>query len=117
MPPLAYLHDWRMRLAAHAPAHRGVPVGQVGLNVGYASESSFSTAFKRAFGTTPLRYRRRGGAGGTRIRGRRGRRAMGRRTRGSGARPQVGRPAVVSQMCSQVEDASRNFSRDSCEAW
>ncbi len=58
VPPLTYLHDWRMRLAAHALAHRDVPVGQVGLSLGYSSESSFSTAFKRAFGTTPLRYRR-----------------------------------------------------------
>ncbi|MEV0279375.1 AraC family transcriptional regulator [Streptomyces sp. NPDC050610] len=61
VPPLAYLHDWRMRLAAHALVHQDVPVGRVGLSIGYASESSFSTAFKRAFGTTPLRYRRTGG--------------------------------------------------------
>lgn len=30
---------------------------------------------------------------------------------------QVVRPALVSQMCSQVADAFCNFSRDSCEAW
>ncbi|MEV0263981.1 AraC family transcriptional regulator [Streptomyces sp. NPDC050617] len=64
VPPLTYLHDWRMRLAAHALVHRDVPVGQVGLSIGYASESSFSTAFKRTFGTTPLRYRRWGAEGG-----------------------------------------------------
>ncbi|MEU5239536.1 Tn3 family transposase [Streptomyces lydicus] len=31
--------------------------------------------------------------------------------------PQVIRPALVSQMCSHVADASWSFSRDSCEAW
>ncbi|GAB3456541.1 AraC family transcriptional regulator [Streptomonospora sediminis] len=56
-PPLAYLHDWRMRLAAHALVHRDVSVGDLALSIGYLSESAFITAFKRAFGTTPLRYR------------------------------------------------------------
>jgi transcriptional regulator GlxA family with amidase domain len=60
-PALTYLHDWRLRLAAHTLRHQDVPVGQVGTAVGYASESSFNTAFTRAFGTTPLRFRRAAG--------------------------------------------------------
>lgn len=65
IPPLAYLHRWRMRLAAHALLHRDASVGQVGLSIGYASESSFSTAFKRTVGTAPSTYRRAGARGGS----------------------------------------------------
>jgi AraC-like DNA-binding protein len=56
--PLAYLTDWRMRLAERALREEvGRPVGSIALAVGYASESAFSNAFKRETGQSPRAYR------------------------------------------------------------
>lgn len=56
--PLAYLTDWRMRLAERALREEvGRPVGSIALAVGYASESAFSNAFKRETGKSPRAYR------------------------------------------------------------
>jgi AraC-like DNA-binding protein len=57
VPPLTYLLNWRMSLAARALRQEGTPVAALARSVGYASESSFSTAFKRAVGVSPRRYR------------------------------------------------------------
>jgi AraC-like DNA-binding protein len=57
MPPLAYLNRWRMLLAQRALRDRDVRVGALAVELGYASESAFSTAFKREVGEAPLRYR------------------------------------------------------------
>jgi len=59
MPPLTYLNHWRMMLAQRALRDGDVAVGQLAYRLGYGSESAFSTAFKRAVGESPLRYRRR----------------------------------------------------------
>ncbi|MFI1014780.1 AraC family transcriptional regulator [Streptomyces sp. NPDC020965] len=57
VPPLTYLHQWRMRLAEHTLLHEDTPVSELALSLGYASESAFSHAFKRENGVAPKRYR------------------------------------------------------------
>jgi AraC-like DNA-binding protein len=59
MPPLTYLNRWRMLLAQRALRDADVRVGSLAAELGYASESAFSTAFKREVGESPLRYRYR----------------------------------------------------------
>jgi AraC-like DNA-binding protein len=57
MPPLAYLNHWRMLLARRALRNSDVRVGSLAFELGYSSEASFSNAFKREVGESPLRYR------------------------------------------------------------
>ena len=59
VPPLTYLHRWRMLLAQRALRDGDTRVGPLAFELGYASESAFSTAFKREIGVSPLRYRSR----------------------------------------------------------
>jgi len=59
MPPRAYLNRWRRMLAQRALRDGDVSVGSLATELGYASESAFSTAFKREVGESPLRYRYR----------------------------------------------------------
>jgi AraC-like DNA-binding protein len=59
IPPLTYLNRWRMLLAQRALRDSDVRVGSLAIELGYASESAFSTAFKREVGESPLRYRNR----------------------------------------------------------
>jgi AraC-like DNA-binding protein len=61
VPPLTYLTRWRMLLAQRALRDGDVRVGSLAVELGYASESAFSTAFKREVGESPLRYRHRVG--------------------------------------------------------
>lgn len=56
--PLAYLTQWRMRLAQRHLQAEGVTVGEVAEAVGYTSEAAFSTAFKRVMGVSPKRASR-----------------------------------------------------------
>ena len=58
-PPLAYLSRWRMLLAQRALRDPDVRIGPLAAELGYGSESAFSTAFKREVGESPLRYRQR----------------------------------------------------------
>lgn len=55
--PLTYLTQWRMRLAERALREGKTPVAAIALSLGYASESAFSTAFKRVVGKSPKAYR------------------------------------------------------------
>jgi AraC-like DNA-binding protein len=55
--PLAYLTQWRMRLAARALLDGNDAISSLGFSLGYASESAFSNAFKRLVGEAPARYR------------------------------------------------------------
>ncbi|WNM34784.1 AraC family transcriptional regulator [Streptomyces sp. Li-HN-5-11] len=55
--PLAYLLNWRMRLATRYLRQEQTPVGVIAQQVGYTSESAFSNAFKRTMGVSPRRYR------------------------------------------------------------
>lgn len=59
MPPLTYLSQWRMLLAQRALRGADARVGALAAELGYASESAFSNAFKRVVGESPLRYRQR----------------------------------------------------------
>ncbi|MGN9788616.1 AraC family transcriptional regulator [Nonomuraea sp. ZG12] len=59
VPPLTYLNRWRMLLAQRALRDGDVRVGSLAGELGYTSESAFSTAFKREVGESPLRYRYR----------------------------------------------------------
>jgi AraC-like DNA-binding protein len=60
VPPHAYLTRWRMLLARRALTGDDVTVAALAARLGYGSESSFSHAFTREVGESPLRYRTRG---------------------------------------------------------
>jgi AraC-like DNA-binding protein len=57
-PPLTYLTQWRMQLAAHRLHTTTDPVEAIARQVGYTSEYAFSRAFRRHRGQPPGRYRR-----------------------------------------------------------
>ncbi|GAB3808278.1 AraC family transcriptional regulator [Micromonospora zhanjiangensis] len=57
-PPLTYLAWWRMTLAARLLRDGDTPVAAIARRVGYASESAFAHAFKRAVGVAPGAFRR-----------------------------------------------------------
>ncbi|MBT2502220.1 AraC family transcriptional regulator [Curtobacterium sp. ISL-83] len=59
VPPLAYVSRWRMLLAERALRDPDVRIGALAAELGYGSDSAFSTAFKREVGESPARYRRR----------------------------------------------------------
>ncbi|MEV0085187.1 helix-turn-helix transcriptional regulator [Saccharopolyspora sp. NPDC050642] len=56
-PPLTYLTDWRMTLAADLLAESTDPVAAIAHRVGYADAFGFSAAFKRFHGVSPSKYR------------------------------------------------------------
>lgn len=58
IPPMQYLTQWRLQIAANLLARTNAKVSAVGERVGYESESAFSRAFKRATGRSPAEYRR-----------------------------------------------------------
>jgi AraC-like DNA-binding protein len=60
VPPIKYLTDWRMQLAAARLRETPRPLAQIADELGYESEATFTRAFKRAFGTAPGRFRRGG---------------------------------------------------------
>lgn len=53
VPPLRYLTEMRMRLAAQWMAREGLPIETVALRLGYGSQAAFSRAFKRVTGYPP----------------------------------------------------------------
>ncbi len=57
-PPMRYLAEWRMHLAADLLATTDLTVSQVARRVGYESEEAFSRAFKRSAGVPPSTWRR-----------------------------------------------------------
>ncbi len=61
--PIAYLSAWRLALAADLLAGSDDTVGVISRTVGYASPFTFSDAFKRSYGVSPVEHRRRGRAG------------------------------------------------------
>lgn len=56
-PPLQYLTDWRLALARERLRDTRDPLAAIAAGVGYASEFSFASAFKRRTGTSPGRWR------------------------------------------------------------
>lgn len=60
MPPMRYLANWRLQLAAARLRESTASTAQIAGEVGYESDAAFNRAFKRAFGTTPAAWRRPG---------------------------------------------------------
>lgn len=58
IPPMQYLTQWRLQLAAKELASGSEKVASIGARVGYESEAAFSRAFKRATGQAPAAWRR-----------------------------------------------------------
>lgn len=56
-PPISYLTEWRMQLAASRLRDTPRTIGQIASDLGYESEATFTRAFKRAMGVAPGRYR------------------------------------------------------------
>jgi AraC-like DNA-binding protein len=56
-PPIQYLTQWRMQLAAKRLSDPGVKVAAVAHDVGYESEAAFSRAFKKFVGRSPSQWR------------------------------------------------------------
>jgi AraC-like DNA-binding protein len=58
MPPMRYLANWRMQIAAGLLA-RGANIATAAAETGYGSEAAFSRAFKNVVGTSPSAWRER----------------------------------------------------------
>ena len=59
VPPMTYLTDWRIAVAADLLRHGNLTIGAVASRVGYGSPFALSTAFKRIQGVSPAQYRER----------------------------------------------------------
>ncbi len=57
-PPMQYLAQWRMQLAAASLRDTDAKVIEVAFEVGYENEAAFSRAFRRAVGESPGAWRR-----------------------------------------------------------
>jgi AraC-like DNA-binding protein len=57
-PPMQYLTQWRMQLAAGWLRDTDAKVIDIALEVGYENEAAFSRAFRRAVGESPAAWRR-----------------------------------------------------------
>ncbi|HEY4340422.1 MAG TPA: helix-turn-helix transcriptional regulator [Steroidobacteraceae bacterium] len=55
--PMSVLRDLRMRQAAQQLRFSGVSIGQIGQAAGYANNSGFIRAFRKAYGMDPREYR------------------------------------------------------------
>jgi AraC-like DNA-binding protein len=58
LPPMQYLADWRMQLAASLLRSTTASLAEIAERVGYGSETALSHAFKRRLGVAPAPYRR-----------------------------------------------------------
>ncbi len=57
-PPMHYLTDWRMQLAANHLQGGTDSIASIASLVGYESEAAFSRAFKKSVGTPPSHWRK-----------------------------------------------------------
>lgn len=57
-PPMQYLANWRMQVAASLLRDTSATVASVAQDVGYDSEAAFTRAFKRLVGMPPATWRR-----------------------------------------------------------
>jgi AraC-like DNA-binding protein len=57
-PPMQYLANWRMQVAANLLRQGDMPVASIALETGYESEAAFARAFKRYVGRPPATWRR-----------------------------------------------------------
>jgi AraC-like DNA-binding protein len=58
-PPMGYLTEWRLSLAADALREPGLGLAELAARVGYATPFGLSNAFKRTRGMSPSEHRRR----------------------------------------------------------
>ena len=58
VPPMQYLTQWRLQLAAEQLVRGTAKVATIAAQVGYESEAAFSRAFKRATAQSPAEWRR-----------------------------------------------------------
>jgi AraC-like DNA-binding protein len=56
--PIQYLTQWRMLLAANLLARSNAPLSRIAEDVGYQTDTAFSRAFRREYGTPPAAWRR-----------------------------------------------------------
>jgi len=56
LPPMEYLHAWRMAVAKDLLRRTDAGIGEVAERVGYGSASTFSTAFSRYVKQAPSRF-------------------------------------------------------------
>jgi AraC-like DNA-binding protein len=66
--PMQYLTQWRMLLAANLLCRSNAPLARIAEDVGYQTDTAFSRAFRREFGSPPATWRRTrsmSGAGAT----------------------------------------------------
>jgi AraC-like DNA-binding protein len=56
--PMQYLTQWRMLLAANLLCGSNAPLSRIAEDVGYQTDTAFSRAFRREFGTPPAAWRR-----------------------------------------------------------
>jgi len=57
--PIQYLTQWRMLLAANLLCGSNAPLARIAEDVGYQTDTAFSRAFRREYGTPPAAWRRR----------------------------------------------------------
>jgi AraC-like DNA-binding protein len=58
VPPMQYLAQWRIQLAASMIVTGSATINEVASQVGYESEAAFNRAFKRMVGLAPGAWRR-----------------------------------------------------------
>ena len=63
-PPMQYLTQWRMQMAARLLSDSTMKVAAVGQATGYGSEAAFSRTFKKIAGVSPAAWRERRHASG-----------------------------------------------------
>ena len=57
-PPMKYLTNWRMQVAAHKLRENRSTISQIAYDVGYESEAAFTRAFRREMGAPPATWRK-----------------------------------------------------------
>jgi AraC-like DNA-binding protein len=56
--PIQYLTQWRMLLASNLLSRSNAPLASIAQDVGYQTDTAFSRAFRREFGSPPAAWRR-----------------------------------------------------------
>ncbi len=56
--PMQYLTQWRMLLAANHLCRSNAPLARIAEDVGYQTDTAFSRAFRREYGSPPAAWRR-----------------------------------------------------------
>jgi AraC-like DNA-binding protein len=56
--PMQYLTQWRMLLAANLLCRSNASLARIAEDVGYQTDTAFSRAFRRVYGSPPAAWRR-----------------------------------------------------------